>query len=259
MSPERRNWLVGSGAFLLGLAAMAPASLLDATLQRNLAPGASFQSVGGTIWSGSALLKPAAAAATMPLSWRFDAGALLRLRLGVHLRVDGSALNGSLRASARGPQSIEIRDADVTAELTQLQRWLPSSALALMRASGALRIVVAGDDRVEIASGEPMPVRGNFEIAVQQLLLPQWHPSVLGNYNAHVTASDSAMDVSVKTASGMLTLEGAGKLRGTPVREISFTGTAAPSRPGTELATLLSLLGRPGGDGRTRIDYRSPW
>ncbi|MBI3715714.1 MAG: type II secretion system protein N [Betaproteobacteria bacterium] len=257
MSPERRHWLLGGGAFLLGLAAMAPASLLDAPLQRKLAPGASFQSVAGTVWSGSGLFKPSAAGETIPLSWRFDAGALLRLRLGVHLRADGTALNGSLRASVRNPQYVEIRDADLTADLAQLQRWLPVPAL--LRAGGALRITVSGDDRVEIAGGEALPVRGNFELAVQQLLLPQWHPSALGNYNARVAASDSSMDVSVQTASGMLTLEGAGRLRTSPAREISFTGTASPSRPGTELATLLSSLGRPGSDGRTRIDYRGPW
>ncbi len=249
---------VGGAAFLIGLAIFAPASLLESAVQKNLAASGagSFSQQGGSLWSGKGVLTLAGGKTVIPLSWRFDAAALLRLRLGVFIDFDSSSLRGTARVS-RGLTALVLRDTDLNADLAMLANWLP--AVALTRSSGMLRLRVADGEQIGLYADQPLPLRGSFDLGVENLVLPQWTSAPLGSYTVRVSAVEGAAEFAVTQSTGLLQLEGSGALRTLPSREFSFRGLAAPTRPGTQLPALLATLGTPGKDGRVAIDFRSPW
>ncbi len=250
----RWHLTIGLAAFLVGLAVFAPASLLESSLQKALAGNGSFRPQGGTLWAGSGTLT--AGKMVIPLSWRFDAAALLRLRLGINVNFDSAALRGNARIS-RGLTAVVVRDADLKADLTALAPWVP--ALALTRSAGNLQLRTADGDQLELYPGDALPLRGNFDLGVENFVWPQWSTSVLGSYTFHVNAVEGVADFTVAKSAGLLQLEGGGALRSLPAREFVFKGTAAPTRPGTQLPALLATVGTAGKDGRTTINFSSPW
>lgn len=252
----RGRSLLAAAAFLTGLAVLAPASLVAALIQRNLPPNGTFRVGEGSVWAGSGTLVLANPQVAIPFSWHFDAGALLRFRLGLVVTTDFNGVKGSAHISRRfGP--VELRDTDFAIDLNVLAKFLP--VLALSRAQGRLRLSVAGEDRLDIVPGEAMPVRGGFAFKVERLILPQWSAEPFGNYALRVAAGETSADFTVVDSSGLLKIEGSGKISVLPAREFSFSGVALPTRPGAALGKLLSSFGRTDADGRVRIEQRGPW
>ena len=133
--------------FLLGLIVLMPATLIQAPVNRAMAPNAALVVTAGTIWSGTAKLTlfPAARPVMVPITWRFDPMAFLRLRLGFYLRADSAALAGTTRIGA-GIRTIELRDTNLKIDSALINRT--HSLLPMFGSRGTLHLTINEGDHI---------------------------------------------------------------------------------------------------------------
>jgi len=248
-----KRWiLVASGlsAYAVALVALAPATLIDARLQRTGEGTLRLAEARGSLWSGAGWIEArdahGRAGIARRLAWRALPESLLRGRLVAEVELEQAA-----------------RPFQVTISLSRLefgavQVRLPAAALGLgMPRLAPLRLT--GDVLVDIP--HLALERGRMQGAATL----QWRAAgsalspvaPLGDYEVRFTGDGPAVRAALSTLEGPLQLEGRGTwAQGAPP---DFVATArVPAAQQEQLAPLLRLIAVERGTGRFEISSANP-
>jgi general secretion pathway protein N len=234
-------WLCAVTCYLLALAWMAPATLLDGVLDARTAGHLRLATAQGTVWSGrgSIEIRTAANAAvlTRDLRWQLDAGQLPFMRLAWRLAFAADAQPSVLTATS---SRIAISQLDLALPAAALSHVVP--ALAGYGLGGQLQLHVD-----TLAFGAD---------AMEGSATLQWHGasttlapvSPLGSYALQLQGAGADIGVGLQTLQGPLLLEGTGTLM--DGRYPVFTAIARVSATEAEsLAPFLRLFAVENPDG----------
>lgn len=233
MSRWRLTGLV-LGAYALGLAATAPASLIDAGLQQSTEGRVRLADARGTLWSGTGQIelrdRTQRTAVAKGIGWRVLPLYLMRGQLRVGVVLDQAAKQFPVTIS---PSQIEMVDADIN---------LPAAALGLGEPKLA-PLGLTGEVLVHVAR---LALRRN---TIEGSATLQWlgagsaftRVSPLGDYELHFEGAGATVRASLRTLQGPLQLDGQGSWArgGNP----AFRGTAriAPEQR-QQLAPLMRMI-----------------
>ena len=263
LPPALGKWLLlGLLSFVVGLIIFVPARLFESIVNRALAPQAQVQIGAGTLWSGRAVLQLSAVSVdgagntAIPFTWRFDALALLRLRLGVAVESASPALTGTARIGL-GVRTIAIRDANLRIDARLIAAF--NSLLNLVGPSGTLQIDTAnGDALTTTYQGVPVG-NSQLKVRVANIMLRSIAPRVLGSYEIDIGMRDAAAEYRIAQASGPLKLDGGGNLRWSTPNQFTYRGVASATAADADILAPLRAFGQPAGDGRLQIDFQTGW
>jgi general secretion pathway protein N len=225
---------LGLGAFAAALIAFAPATLVDARLERASDGRLRLAEAQGSLWSGAGWIEirdaDGRAGVAKRLAWRVLPGPLLRARLVAEVELDHAARPFPVTVSL---SRIEIADAGISVPAAVLGLGMPRIA--------PLRLT--GDVLVDIPhlSVERGRMDGDATLkwrAAGSALTPI---SPLGDYEVRFKAVGPAVHAALRTLEGPLQLEGKGTWsNGAPP---SYLITArVPAQHREELAPLLGLI-----------------
>lgn len=244
-----KKWQLCVGAlacYLLMLAWIAPATLLDGVLDARTAGHLRLTAAQGTLWSGKGTLEirdaATAAVLTRDLSWQLDPRQLLFVRLAWRLVV-----------AAGEPSMVTATMSRI--EIAQLHLDLPAAAIAkaLPAATG---YGFGGQVQLHIDTlvFGPDVTQGSATL--------QWHGastalapiSPLGSYELHLQGVGADMGIRLQTLQGPLLLEGTGTLASG--RRPAFTALARVSSvEGEALAPFLRLFAVENPDGSFALQF----
>ena len=237
--------VVGLGAYAAALIALAPATLIDARLERASGGRLRLAEAQGSMWSGAGWIEIRSAdgrsGVAEHLAWRVLPESLLRARLVAEVELEQAARPFPLTLSLSG---VEIADASIQ---------LPAAALGLgMPRLASIRLT--GEVLVDIPhlSFERGRLDGDATLqwrAAGSALTPI---SPLGDYEVQFKAAGPAVHAALRTLEGPLQLEGKGTWsNGAPP---SFLVTAlVPPQHREQLAPLLGLIAVERGAGRFEL------
>ena len=280
--------VLGLLAFVVGLVAFAPASLIESTANRAMAPDATLSISGGTVWSGSGTLalfpslssslsqsaRPTNNAIAIPITWRFDPLALLRLRLGFYIKAESPLIAGNTRIGA-GFQTIQLSDTALRVDGALLGQINPLISIA--GPSGQFQITIADGNRVTAPYPRPQElpfIEGKLNAQVEALALRVVSPRPLGNFEVAIKLSGVNAEYAFTNASGALKFDGGGAIAwgstgsnksggSNSPRTFTYRGVASVSTSNaSESAQLLAPLmavGKAISDGRVSLDINTNW
>lgn len=248
-----KRWILRAfalAAYVAALAALAPATLIDARLQRMGEGTLRLAEARGSLWSGAGWIEVrdahGKAGIARRLAWRVLPESLLRGRLVAEVELDQAARPFPVTLS---PSRLEIG---------ALRVRLPAAALGLgMPRLGPLRLT--GEVLVDVA--DLSFERGRIDGAA----MLQWRAagssmtpvSPLGDYEVRISADGPAVHAALRTLEGPLRLEGSGTwTRGGPP-EFIVTALVATAQQ-AQLAPLLRLIAVERGAGRFEISSANP-
>lgn len=234
--------------YVLGLAAMAPASLIDSSLQQATQGRLRLTDTRGTLWSGAGQLemrdRMQRTAVARSVAWRVQPQYFLRGQLRGDITLDQAAKPFPVTLSA---SRIELTDADIS---------LPAAALGL------------GEPKLA-----PLGLTGDVLLHVARLALGrnsvegsatlQWRDagsaftkvSPLGDYELRVDAEGATVRATLRTLQGPLQLDGKGSwnIGSRP----AFLGSAriAPEQR-QQLAPLMRMIALERGDGNFELQLK---
>lgn len=222
------------GAFAAALIVLAPATLLDARLERASGGRLRLASAEGTVWSGAGWIEirdaGGRAGIARRLAWRMLPGSLLRGRLVAEVELDQAAKPFPVAISL---SRIEIVDAGIHLPADVLGLGLPK--LAPLRLTGDVRVDIS---RLSLERGS---IDGDATL--------QWHAagsaltsvSPLGEYEVRLKAAGSGGQAVLRTLEGPLQLEGQGAWSNGAAP--SFLATARiPAQQQEQLSPLFRLI-----------------
>lgn len=284
--------ILGLLAFVVGLVAFAPASLIESTANRAMAPNATLSISGGTVWSGSGTValfssrsaslsqsaRPITNAIAIPISWRFDPLALLRLRLGFYIKAESPLIAGNTRIGA-GLQTIQLSDTALRIDGALLGQINPLISIA--GPSGQFQITIADGNRVTAPYPRPQElpfVEGKLNAQVEALAVRMVSPRPLGNFEVAIKLNGANAEYAFTNASGALKFDGGGAVawgnnggstgssksggsnspRTFTYRGIASASTSNASESAQLLAPLLAV-GKATTDGRVSLDINTNW
>jgi general secretion pathway protein N len=237
------------GAFAAGLIAalivLAPATLIDARLERASGGRLRLASAEGSVWSGSGWIEirdaRGRAGIARRLAWRVLPESLLRGRLVAEVELDQAAKPFPLTISL---SRIEVVDAGINLPAAALGLGMPK--LAPFRLTGEVRV------NIPHLSLERGRMDGDATLqwrAAGSALTPI---SPFGEYEVHFKAVGPAVHAALRTLEGPLQLEGKGTWsNGAPP---SYFATArVPAQQQEQLSPLLGLIGIERGAGRFEL------
>ena len=247
-----KRWILVAfalAAYAVALVALAPATLIDARLQRMGEGTLRLAEARGSLWSGAGWIEVrdahGRAGIARRLSWRVLPVSLLRGRLVSDIELE--------QADRRFPVTVSLSRVEVGA----LHVRLPAAALSLgMPRLAPLRLT--GEVVVDIAqlSLERGSVRGEATLqwrAAGSALTPV---APLGDYEVRFTAAGNAVKGELRTLEGPLELEGTGNW--SSGASPSFLVTARVQAPHQEqLAPLLRLIAVERSAGHFEVDSAS--
>lgn len=237
-------------AYVLFLAVLAPATLLDAGLRHATNGTLRLAQAHGTLWSGSGRLEIVNAAATAgvgkDLSWTLRPGALWRGRLDFEVAIDHAASPFPVHISVR---RIDLANVDFT---------LPASALGVAVARiaplgprGELVFHIAKFSRV---AGNVAVDAGMTWRDASSALTPI---APLGTYQLQVNDAAGLVTAALRTRSGPLQLEGNGSSR--DHGPLVFSATARVDGPHrAQLTPLLRLIAIERSNGDFALQFNPP-
>ena len=232
---KRRSLVaIGLGAYVLGVIATAPATLLDAGLQRASHGRLRLAEAQGTLWSGSGQIEirdpRGQTGVTKSLAWRVLPQSLLRGHLVCEVRLEQATRGFPVTLS---PSRIGLADVDIRLPATVLGLGVPK--LAPLGLTGEVLIHVAN---LSIAR-EAM--EGNATLqwrAAGSALTPV---SPLGDYELNLEAKGATVHVLLRTIQGPLQLEGKGSWANGD--NLDFLAIArVPPQHQQQLGPLLRLI-----------------
>ena len=226
--------VIGLAIYALALIAMAPATLLDAGLQRASHGRLRLAEARGTLWSGSGQIEIRDAGGrsgvAKSLSWRVVPESLLRAHLVCEVELDQSARRIPVTLTL---SRIELENADISLPATVLGLGVPK--LAPLGLTGDVLIHVAS---LSIAR-EAM--EGNATLqwrAAGSTLAPVWP---LGDYEIRLDSEGMTVHAFLRTIEGPLQLDGKGSW--TQGNNPAFLAMArVPREHQEQLAPLLRLI-----------------
>lgn len=236
------------GVYALGLAIMAPASLVDYGLRQASEGRLRLTETGGTLWSGSGQLemrdRTQRTAVARSIAWRMLPLYLLRAQLRCEVTLDQAAKPFPVTLS---PSQIEVTDADIS---------LPAAALGLGEPKLA-PLGLTGDVLLHVAR----LVLGRNAIIGSATL--QWRGagsafarvSPLGDYELRFEGEGATVRASLRTLQGPLQLDGKGSW--TSGSNPAFLGSAriAPEQR-QQLAPLMRMIAVERGDGNFELQLK---
>lgn len=242
------RWIVLGVSFLLALAALAPATLLDARLEQASNGKLRLADAQGSLWSGAGWLEmrdaDGRAGLAKRLAWRVLPESLLRARfiVQVELEQDGKPFRLSL-----SPARIEIADAGIRLPAAALALGLPR--LAGLRLSGDVLVTIP---QLSIERGR-IDGHGTLQWRAAGSALTPVAP--LGAYEMQFKTVGPAMHAALRTLEGPLQLEGKGAwaMGEAP----SFFATArVPPQLEEQLSPLFRLIAAERGAGTFELWLR---
>lgn len=257
--------IAGAAALLVGVAAFAPASLLQGTANRALADAGEMKQLTGTVWSGAGIvsLKASGGRIDVPVKWSWAPSSLARARMGFDITASGREIAGDVRVEA-GLVDVQFRRADIRASMAALGRL--SRNIGFARPSGDLRILT-GDNSVTVGYAAPHTLGGGTRLTVSNvrlqglggLSLGTLAPP-LGSYEGTVNFAGQRIDFKIDKSSGLLGLAGGGNIVLGPQRSFQYQGFASmlPGSP-VWLMSSFASLGKATPDGRFNIDIKTNW
>ena len=236
---------IGLGAYALALIATAPATLVDAGLQRASHGRLRLAEAQGTLWAGSGQIEIRDAGGrtgvAKALAWRVVPESLLRGHLVCEVGLDPSARRFPVTISL---SRIELANADISLPATVLGLGVPK--LAPLGLTGEVLIHVAS---LSIARGA---MEGNATVrwrAAGSSLTPV---SPLGDYEVRLDGEGMTIHAFLRTIEGPLQLDGKGSW--TQGDRPAFLAMArVPSQHQEQLAPLLRLIAVERGEGRFEL------
>ncbi len=236
---------IGLGAYALALVATAPATLVDAGLQRASHGRLRLAEAQGTLWSGSGRIEirdtGGRTGVAKSLAWRVVPESLLRGHLVCEVELDQSARRFPVMISL---SRIELANADISLPATVLGLGVPK--LAPLGLTGDVLIHVAS---LSIARDA---MEGNATLqwrAAGSTLTPV---SPLGDYEVRLDGEGTTIHAFLRTIEGPLQLDGKGSW--THGDSPAFLAMArVPPQHQQQLAPLLRLIAVERGEGRFEL------
>jgi general secretion pathway protein N len=236
---------IGLGAYALALVATAPATLVDAGLQRASHGRLRLAEAQGTLWSGSGRIEirdtGGRTGVAKSLAWRVVPESLLRGHLVCEVELDQSANRFPVTISLF---RIELANADISLPATVLGLGVPK--LAPLGLTGDVLIHVAS---LSIARNA---MEGNATLqwrAAGSTLTPV---SPLGDYEVRLDGEGTTIHAFLRTIEGPLQLDGKGSW--THGDSPAFVAMArVPPQHQQQLAPLLRLIAVERGEGRFEL------
>ena len=238
-----RWWLLGLGlgAYLLGLIATAPASLIDAGLEKASEGRLRLAEAQGTLWSGTGQIelrdRMRRSGVAKSIAWRVRPAYLLRGQLRCDVGLELSTKRFPVTISLAG---IEVSDADIDLPAAALGLAIPKLAPLGLTGDVALRLA-----RFSFARSA---VKGNATLQWRSAGSALTRVSPLGDYELRIEGEGAAVRASLRTLQGPLQLDGRGSFAsgGNP----TFLGTARiPPEHLQQLAPLMRLIAVERGEG----------
>jgi len=251
--PINKSWAIFTGllAFVLGLIAMAPASLISDWAYRQSAGHVQLTQANGTVWNGHAILalqgnNAGETAAIGTLRWEISP---LQLLLG------------------KGYAVLYWNDAPPAWLTMDTKRWhiehaamdFPASALArFVPAMQAAQLQGQINIHAESLIFTPDAIQGEILIDWMQASSPLSAVSPLGDYRLSLKGEQNSLAIALTTLEGALVLDGSGMW--SPGSGLRFEGNAkAAADQEKPLADLLRILGNEqvAGSGNYRISLQA--
>jgi len=236
VSAAARWWplAAGLGAYAVALAAMAPATLVDAGLQSASEGRLRLAEAQGTLWSGSGQLEIRGAGGSIgpatDLAWHFRPGGLLRAQLAFEIRSDREALPFRLAISW---SRIELANATISLPAASLGVGIPR--LAPLGLTGEMRIHVAD---LTVARGATTGAATLQWRAAGSALTPI---SPLGDYEVRFKADGLATQAVLSTLEGPLQMHGSGTWSNSAAPTF-LAAVLVPAEYREQLVPLLRLI-----------------
>lgn len=232
---KARTWLAaGVGLYLLALAALAPARLLDARLDAASDGRLRLVSAEGTLWSGHAVAELRDAAGrrrwAAPLGWRLRPGALLAGRLDYRLTTAPGATLASLSLSR---SRVEMIGLDLALPAKAMAAAIPD--LDPWSIGGELRLVSN-----QLGFG-PAHASGKFTLQWRSAGSALSPVAPLGDYVLEAEARDAGWQARLHTLAGPLQLAGQGAWRPGEAPVFEASARLPPERQ-EELSPFLRLV-----------------
>lgn len=223
----------GIGVYAVALAALAPASLVDARLAAATEGRLRLAEARGSVWSGAGWIEVrdtrGAAGIAKPLRWHILPLSLFLGRLSAELQLD-DAKPFPVSVSLSG---LEISNAALRLPATALGLGLPK--LAPFRLGGEVLVDVP---QVSVARGR---ADGNATLRWLSASSALTTLAPLGDYEVRFSASGSALQATLSTLKGPLQLEGKGSWSSNAPSGFAATATVPPQHL-DQLAPLFNLF-----------------
>ena len=193
---------VGVAVYAAVLVALAPATLIDARLQRASDGRIRLAAAQGSLWSGSGWIElrdaHGASGVAKHLAWRVLPSSLLRGQLLAEVELDLAKPFAVAISASR----IEIADALIELPAAALELGMPR--LAAFRLTGDVRVDIP---HLSLANGR---IDGDATLQWRRAGSAFTPVSPLGAYEVRFKAAGSAMYAALRTLEGPLQLEGKG-------------------------------------------------
>lgn len=243
-----RRWnmvAVALGVYVVVLVVTAPATLVDAGLQRGSQGRLRLAQANGTVWSGSGQMEIRDASGTAGIAkafaWHVLPESLLRGHLVCEIELDLPAKRFPVTVSLT---SVELAGADISLPATVLGLGIPK--LAPLGLTGEVLI------HITTLSVARNAMQGNATVrwrAAGSTLTPV---SPLGDYEVRLYGEAMTMHAFLRTIKGPLQLDGEGSW--TRGENPAFLAMArVPAQHLQQLAPLLRLIAVERGEGRFEL------
>lgn len=248
-----KRWILaasGLSAYAVALVALAPATLIDARLQRTGEGTLRLAEARGSLWSGAGWIEArdahGRAGIARRLAWRALPESLLRGRLVAEVELEQAA------------RPFQVRISLSRLEFGAVQVRLPAAALGLgMPRLAPLRLT--GDVLVDI------PHLALERRRMQGAATLQWRAAgsalspvaPLGDYEVRFTADGPALHAVLSTLEGPLQLEGKGTWSASAPPDFLATARVLAEHQG-QLSPLLRLIAVERGAGSFEISSANP-
>ncbi len=234
-------FVVGLGAYILALIATAPATWVDAGLQRASHGRLRLADAHGTLWSGSGQIEirdtGGRTGVIKALAWRVVPESLLRGHLVCDVALEQAPRRFPVTISL---SRIELANADISLPAAALGLGVPE--LAPLELSGEVQI------QIPHLSIERSGTRGNATLQWRAAGSALSRVSPLGDYELRLEGEGPAVRAVLHTLQGPLQLDGKGTW--THGDRPAFLATArVPPQHQLQLAPLLRLIAVERGDG----------
>lgn len=240
------RWMALGVFFVFTLVALAPATLIDARLERASDGRLRLAEASGRLWSGAGWIEirdaDGRAGLAKRLTWRVLPESLLRGRLVAELTLDDKPFR-----LASSLSRLEIADAAIHLPAAALGAGLPR--LAPLGLTGD---VVVGIPRLSLERGH---IEGNATVqwrAAGSTLTPV---SPLGAYEVRLKAVGADVHAALRTLEGPLQLDGKGTWSSGTAPKF-FATARVPAQHQEQLAPLLRLVALERGAGVFELQGR---
>lgn len=246
----KRRTLVATGLALyaVGVIALAPATLMDAALQRISDGKLHLVETQGTLWSGSGQVELRDAAGrtgvVKHLAWRLQPESLLRGQLVCETELEQDGKTFPVTVS---PSGIEIANADISLPAVVLGLGVPR--LAALGLTGDMSLHIP---RLLIGHGQTW---GTLELRLRQAGSAFTPIFPLGDYEFKLEANGPGVQVLLQTLKGPLQLDGTGSWAIGSSPDFLAIAQVAPQHL-EQLGPLLGLIAVERGAGRFELQFR---